>query len=69
VIIPGHVDILEENVNLIGFKNNYGEYGNGDKERNNTVETASCKFSSEKEITDRENDNKGESEQEMVLRS
>jgi len=68
VIIARHVDIVEENVNLIGFKNNDGEYGNEDRERNNTVGTASCKLPSEKEITDCENENKSENEQEMVLR-
>jgi len=41
VIIGRHVDIVEENINLIGFKNNDGEYGNGDRERNNCVRTAS----------------------------
>jgi len=68
VIIARHVDIVEENINLIGFKNNNGEYGNGDRERNNTVGTASCKLPSEKEVTDCENENKGENEQAMVLR-
>jgi len=37
VIIAKHVDIVEENINLIGFKNNDGEYENGDRERNNSV--------------------------------
>jgi len=42
VIIARHVDIVEENVNLIGFKNNDGEYG--DRERNNTVGATSYKL-------------------------
>jgi len=65
VTIARHVDIVEENVNLIGFNNNDGEYGNRDRERNNTVGTASCNLPSEKEITEHENENKGENEQEM----
>jgi len=68
VIIAKHVDIVEENVNLIRFKDNDGEYGNGDGERNNRVGTASCKLPSEKEMTDGENENKGKNEQELVLR-
>jgi len=44
VIIARHVDVVEQNVNLIGFKNNDEEYGNGDRERNNTVGTAICKL-------------------------
>jgi len=63
VIIARHVNIVEENVNLIGLNNN--EYGNGDRERNNTVGTASCKLPSEKEITDDENKNEDEKELEM----
>jgi len=66
VIIAKHVDIVKEN--LIGFKDNDGEYGNGDGERNNRVGTTSCKLPSEKEITDGENENKGKNEQELVLR-
>jgi len=68
VIIARHIDIVEENVNLIGFKNDDGEYGDGDRERNNTVETASCKLPSEKEVTDCKTENKGEHKQEMILR-
>jgi len=49
MIIARHVNIVEKNVNLIGFKNNNGEYGIGDRERNNTVGTASCKLLSEKD--------------------
>jgi len=43
VIIARHVDIVEEDENLIGFKINEGEYGDADRERKNTVGTASCK--------------------------
>jgi len=62
-----NINIVEENVNLIGFKND-GEYGDGYRERNNTVGTASCKLSNEQEVTDCENENNGENEQEMILR-
>jgi len=44
VIIARYVDIVEENVNLIGFKNDDEEYGDGDRDRNNTVGTVSCKL-------------------------
>jgi len=65
VTIARHVDIVEENVNLIGLNNNDREYGNEDRERNNTVGTASCKLPSEKEMTDDENKNEGGKELEM----
>jgi len=65
------VDIVEENVNLIGFKDDDGEYEDGDKDRNkenDTVGTVSCKLPSEQKVTNCENECKGKNEQEMVLR-
>jgi len=45
VIIARHADIVEENVNLIGFKDDDREYGDGGRDKNDTVGTVSCKVS------------------------
>jgi len=67
VIIARHADIVEENVNLIGFKDDDREYGDGDRDRIDTVGIVSYKLSSEQKVTNCENECKGENEQEMVL--
>jgi len=58
--------IVEENVNLIGFKDDDREYGDGDRDKN--VGTVSCKLLNEQKVTNCENEYQGENEQEMVLR-
>jgi len=68
VIIARHIDIVQENVNAIGFKNDDGEYEDGDRDRNDTVGKVSCKLPSEQKITNCENEYKGENEQEMILK-
>jgi len=67
VIIVRHVDIVEENVNLIGFKDDDGEYDyqDGGRDRNegyDTIGIVSCKLPSEQKVTNCKN------EQEMVLK-
>jgi len=62
VITARHVDIVEEDVNLIGFKDDDGEYGDESKDRNDTVGTVSCKLPSEQKVTNCENEYKGENE-------
>jgi len=65
VIFARHVDIAEENINLIGFKHDDGEndYEDGGRDRNEGKNTVlSCKHLSEQKVTNCEN------EQEIVLR-
>jgi len=65
MIIARHVDIVEENINLIGFKDDDGKYDyqdGGSKEMldrnkgNDIVGTISCKLPSEQKITNCRNE-------------